>query len=483
MRRITPRSLRFRLTLWYSCALILVALVLAGASQWALNVSLDHAIDQRLRFRLIGLHAFIDDNSQDSLDNLAVKLRELNHLGDLFQVVGPNGELMAQSDGLARHHVRVEPIPDLEGRLLFRNAGPRRFPFRMAAQQIYVNGERIIIEVADPRGKFEGILTEFYSVLLLAVPIVLVVAAVGGYWLSTRALAPVDQIIDEAQSIDPANFSARLSVPPSGDELQRLSQTLNQMLDRVEQSVLQVRRFTTDASHELRAPMTLIYTAAQFALRRDRNADELKDSLNKILHAAKRCTDLINQLLWLARSDAGNGRMELVSTDVVPVVSDVASEAAILAADKGLTIATDLPGTPATVALDEASFRRMLLILLDNAVKYTSSGGSITVRVMEHANDLEIAVVDSGIGIPAEQQPFVFDRFWRADQVRSREAGGTGLGLAIAREIANTHGAELTVTSSLGHGSTFIVRLRRLAYEDLARRECKDQTTDGNQDT
>ncbi len=323
---------------------------------------------------------------------------------------------------------RVEPLSDLGGRMVFRNAGPRRFQFRMAAQQIYVNGQPVIVEVADPRGKFEGILTEFYSILLFAVPIVLVVAAAGGYWLSGRALAPVDQIIDEAEAIDPANFSARLSVPSSGDELQRLSQTLNQMLDRIEQSVLQVRRFTADASHELRAPMTLIYTAAQFALRRDRSADELKDSLKKILQAAKRCTDLINQLLWLARSDAGSSRTELVSADVVPVVSDVVSEAATLAADKGLTIAVELPETPAFIALDEASFRRMLLILLDNAVKYTPRGGRISVHLTGGTDEIEIAVADSGIGIPAEQLPFVFDRFWRADQVRSREAGGTGLG-------------------------------------------------------
>lgn len=457
-----------------------MALVLAGASRWALNVSLDHAIDQRLRFRLIGLHAFIEDNRQDSLETLAVKLRELDHLGDLFQVIGPRGELMAQSDGLARHRVRSETISsELGGRMVFRNAGPRRFPFRMAAQQILVNGQPIIIEVADPRGKFEGILTEFYSVLILAVPIVLVIAAAGGYWLSTRALAPVDQIIDEAQSIDSANFSARLSVPSSGDELQRLSQTLNQMLDRVEQSVLQVRRFTADASHELRAPMTLIYTAAQFALRRDRSAAELKDSLKKILHAAKRSTDLVNQLLWLARSDAGTSRTELISTDVVALASDVASEAATLAADKGLTIVTELPNTQAYAALDEAGFRRMLLILLDNAVKYTPSGGTISVRVTGPADEIEIDVADSGIGIPAEQLPFVFDRFWRADQVRSREAGGTGLGLAIAREIAINHGAELTVESSPGQGSTFTVRLRRLAHEDLVDHE----RAYGNQNT
>jgi signal transduction histidine kinase len=197
--------------------------------------------------------------------------------------------------------------------------------------------------------------------------------------------------------------------------------------------------------------------------------------LHKILRAAKRCTDLSNHLLWLARSDAGINRVELVSTDAVAVLSDVTSEAAMLAADKGLTIASDLPDTPVYVALDEASFRRMMLILLDNAVKYTLPGGSITVRMTQGENHIEIAVADSGIGIPADQLPFIFDRFWRADQVRSREGGGTGLGLAIASEIAHSHAAELKVESAVGHGSTFTVRLPHPFVQASALRISREQ--------
>ena len=137
--------------------------------------------------------------------------------------------------------------------------------------------------MADPQVKFYNLLSEFNSVLFIALPFALALAALGGYWLSSRALRPVDQIIHEARSMDPANLAARLSVPASGDELQRLSETLNQMLGRVEQSLRQVRQFTADASHELRAPLTLISTAAQFALRRERSPDELKESMHKIM--------------------------------------------------------------------------------------------------------------------------------------------------------------------------------------------------------
>lgn len=462
MKRLNVRSLRFRLTLWYSGALILVALILAGASRWALAVSLDHALDQSLRYRLIGLHEFIEENKQADLNHLSKRLREMASLGELFQVFGPQGELIAQSEGLTRHHVNTAPPPDPEAGMLFRRAGPPWFPVRMATQRIYVDDKSLIIEVADPERKFDSVLNEFYSVLFITLPFVLVIAAFGGYWLSGRALAPVDQIIDEARAIDPANLTTRLSVPHSGDELQRLPETLNQMLERVEQSVLQVRRFTADASHELRAPMTLIYTAAEFALRRERSHEELKEALGKILREAKRCTELVNQLLWLARSDVESSRLELVSTDIAALAREAVSEITVLASNKGLTISTSLPEHPIEVAIDEASFRRLLLILLDNAVKYTTAPGSVTMSVIEDGNRIGIAVADTGGGIPAEQLPLVFDRFWRADKVRSRDAAGTGLGLAIAREIAQSHQAELEVKSSVGIGSTFIVWLRRL---------------------
>src|SRR5947209_747422 len=475
MTGLNPRSVRIRLTFWYSCVLFLVALILAGASRWALAVSLNHALDQGLRHRLIGLHSFIGENSSEGLDHLTTRLRELDTLGELFQVFGPHGELMAQSDGLARQHVSTQLPPDPGARMLFRSAGPRWFPVRIATQRIYVKGEPLIIEVADPQRKFQGVMGEFYSVLYIALPIVLVLAALGGYWLSSRALAPVDQIISEARSIDPANLTARLSVPASGDEVQRLSETLNQMLGRVEQSVLQVRRFTADASHELRAPMTLIYTAADFALRRERNPEELKDSLRKILREAKRCTELINHLLMLARMDASSGRLELALTNLGELLDEVVSEVRMLALSKGLKVSGRLPERPVHVEVDAVSFRRMLLILLDNAIKYTPEGGAIAISLIEEASKVTIAVTDSGPGIPNEQLPFIYDRFWRADTVRSREIGGTGLGLAIAREIAQSHGAEISVESSVGHGSTFKIQLPGLARALAPQRTTREQ--------
>jgi signal transduction histidine kinase len=183
--------------------------------------------------------------------------------------------------------------------------------------------------------------------------------------------------------------------------------------------------------------------------------------MQKILREAERCTDLINQLLWLARADAGTSRIELVSTDLTALVKNVVNEIQILASSKGLLVLTRLPEVAVPAEVDEPSFRRMLLILLDNGIKYTPEGGKLTILLTQNAGQISVAISDTGAGISADQLPFLFDRFWRADKVRSRDAGGTGLGLAIAREIAQSHGAELLVESSLGQGSTFTVRLRR----------------------
>lgn len=461
MRGLNLRSLRVRLTLWYCGALVLAACILGGASRWALAVSLDHALDQGLRYRLIGLHGFIDENSGSGLERLRTRLVELDRLGELFQVFGPRGELMAQSFGLARHHVSTSPPPDPGAGMLFRSAGPRWFPVRMATQRIYVKGEPLTIEVADPQAKFHSVLDEFYLFLSIAAPFVLAVAAMGGYWLSRQALKPVDQIIEEARALDSTKLHARLSVAPSGDELQRLAETLNQMLGRVEQTVLQMQQFTADASHELRAPMTLIHTAAEFALRRERSPEELKHALHKILREARRCTELINQLLTLARSDAASNDADYSAINLAELLQEVVAQATVLATDKGLQILTELPAVAIEGKVDAGSFRRMLLILVDNAVKYTPQGGVVTISLREEAAEVVIAVADSGVGIAAEQLPFIFDRFWRADRVRSRDAGGIGLGLAIAREIARSHGAAISVESTEGEGSTFTIRLPR----------------------
>jgi len=245
--------------------------------------------------------------------------------------------------------------------------------------------------------------------------------------------------------------------------LQQLSETLNAMLQRIEESFSRTRQFTADASHELRAPMTLIYTAAQHSLRRERTREELVDGMQKVLREAQRTTALIDDLLLLARGDAGKEAAALTVMDAGPLLRDAAEQAAAMATPKDISVSLQLAPDALSVRADEAQLRRLLLILIDNALKYTPPGGRVTIQGRADATGVTVSVADTGAGIAPDDLPHVFERFWRADKVRSREAGGTGLGLTIAKQIAELHGAHLGVQSGVGRGSTFTIRLPKPA--------------------
>jgi signal transduction histidine kinase len=231
------------------------------------------------------------------------------------------------------------------------------------------------------------------------------------------------------------------------------------MLNRIEESFSRIRQFTADASHELRTPMTLIYTAAQYSLRRERSRDELVASMQQIQRESLRTTALIDDLLRLARGDAAGQSAPLRPTDTEPLLRDVAEQARTMAADKNIDVQLQVAADPLPVLANEATLRRLLLILVDNAVKFTPRGGSVTVKGSRDATHVTISVADTGGGIAPDDQGHIFERFWRADKVRAREAGGTGLGLPIARQIAEQHGADLCVESEVGGGSLFALRL------------------------
>ncbi|HEY3743208.1 MAG TPA: ATP-binding protein [Bryobacteraceae bacterium] len=452
------RSLRFRLAVWYFSTVAAICLLAGGGYWFTIQRALGHALDQGLRFRMMGLHQFIEEMDPTGIGEIATKLSETSELAELYEVFDENGTLIVQSTGLERHHVRNHPPPNLGSEMRFESGGTHDFELRLAWQQVNVGGRTLILGVADPQRKYEGVLHALNSILLLSAPLIIGLATISGVWLGRRALEPVKRIADDARSITETNLSARLAVPDSQDELQQLSETLNEMLDRIEQSFTRTKQFTADASHELRAPMTLIHTAAQFSLRKERSREELVDSMRKILRESKRTSALINDLLVLARGDSGRDTVELKSIDVVPLLRDLSEQAAGVAAAKDLRLTLHLPIQPLTVRGEEAKLQQLLLILLDNAIKYTPSGGSVEIAGTEDDKNVSIIFTDTGVGIAADDLPRIFERFWRADKVRSRDAGGTGLGLAIAKQIAAEHGAALNVESEAGRGSVFTLR-------------------------
>jgi signal transduction histidine kinase len=254
-------------------------------------------------------------------------------------------------------------------------------------------------------------------------------------------------------------------VPETGDELQRLSETLNGMLGRLNDSVRRMTQFTADASHELRAPVALIRTTAEFTLGRRRDPDEYEGAMKDVLVEAERTSHLLDSLLTLARGDSGVDTLDLIPIDVGEAAREAIEESRKFAAEKDIGIDCRIAQGGPEIDGDSHAMRRLFVILIDNAVKYTNPGGNIRVTVQANGNSAEAAVADTGIGIATHDQVHIFDRFWRVDKVRSRAAGGAGLGLSIARWIVDQHHGTIEVESEPGRGSTFRMTFPRISTE------------------
>jgi signal transduction histidine kinase len=286
-----------------------------------------------------------------------------------------------------------------------------------------------------------------------------VLASLLGYWLSGRALAPVNRIIESAERVGVRNLSRRLEVPRAKDEMRRLTEQLNAMLDRIEASVKRITQFTADASHDLRTPLALIRTNAELALRRTRTDTEYRETLARILSTSEETTELIEQLLLLARADANVAQLKLESTTLSPVLQAVAQKANVLAAGKGLTFSHSIMPSTDSLFANQPALERLFLTVLDNAIKYTPPGGHVSLGLRLENSQAIIEVADTGIGITEKDLPHVFERFYRADQARSRETRGSGLGLSIAKWIAEIHNGSIGLHSQPGHGTRVTIRL------------------------
>jgi signal transduction histidine kinase len=334
----------------------------------------------------------------------------------------------------------------------------RGWAVRVASKRVAINGIELTVHVVEPLRDLLSSLHELTLYFALLVSIALLLSASTGFWISRRALAPVEQIRQEADSIDPTDLTARLQVPRIDDELGRLARTLNSMLARIEAGFRSVEQFTADASHELRAPLAFIITAGDVSLRRPRTREELTEAIGKITAEARRMSKLVEDLLALARGDAKELGEMREQVDLTAMLAEVTAHLATPRYSKELQLHTSLPNESVYVSGDASELRRLFLILLENAIKYTDKGAiGITLAVVHSA--VCITVSDTGIGIEPAALPHLFDRFWRADKVRSRAEGGVGLGLSLAAQIVHRHQGTIAVNSVSGRGSSFVVNI------------------------
>ncbi|MEQ1761453.1 MAG: HAMP domain-containing sensor histidine kinase [Vicinamibacterales bacterium] len=457
------RAIRVRLTVWYLAILALGLGALGVGSWFGMRASLFHAIDHELEDRIQGVQKFMDEQIASlSLVEIRDEFREHSVLGpggDLFQVCNQNGEWLYRSLPLENNRVPIRTPDQLGDASLQENLTVQNIPVRFASRRIVVRGEPYTVQVATPMHEFYEALEQFSTILLFSVPLLLLVASAGGYWISTRALRPVEEIRSTAKSISIRNLSERLTVPNSGDELQRLSETLNEMLARLSDSVQRMSQFTADASHELRAPVSLIRTTAELAIQQGRTNTEFTEDMKQVLTEAERTSHLIDSLLLLARADSSEDGLQKELTDWSLIVREAVTQVAGAAKEKKIQIDLHTPQTPVAVYGDAEALRRLAFILLDNSIKYSPESSAVTVAISNEHGQAICRVSDSGIGISAADQEHIFGRFWRADKVRSRGLGGAGLGLSIAKWIVDRHEGTLEVSSELGKGSNFEIRI------------------------
>jgi heavy metal sensor kinase len=451
-------SIRARLTAWYSLILALSLGVFGSVAYFAMSHSIRAAVDAGLRQRLEGLRVIISKSAPEGEADLKDELSEFDAGqggGGVVRVADASGREIYASLGMESASAAAPG---------FKRSGPfyekiRGAEFRVLKDTIEIGGNRYDVEVAVYTEDFDRAIDGFRVVLYSIAPLFLVLAALGGYWMSRRALAPVDEIIHAARRIGVTSLSERLVVPRTGDELERLAGTLNEMLARLDASFQRIIQFTADASHELRTPISVMRTNAEITLRKPRSESEYREALSQILHETEKLSHLIEQLLEVARADSGVTALHLVRTNLNETLQKACRQARVLAEAKQLTAAEHLPDEPLWIQGDPAALERLFLIFLDNAVKYTQPGGRIDVQLTSHDGIAITEIRDSGIGIAEEDISHIFERFYQADRSRSRENGGSGLGLAIGRWIAQTHGGDIGVESEISRGSSFRIQL------------------------
>ncbi len=451
--------IRLRLTAWYFAVLAVVLSAFGVSAYIEMRHSIHRTVDEELEIRAEGVHQLIERTIQRGApQDLPEGLREHTELragGALLQVSDGQGNWLYRSKVMSDYAVpRPSTIPkravDYLGNVV---------PLRIWSEEVNVGGQSYLIQSAFEMDDFYEALEHFELLLFISIPTLLLCAAAGGYWISTRALAPVDQITQTARTISAQNLSSRLEVPHTHDELQRLSETLNGMLERLESAFKKITQFTADASHELRTPVAVMRTRAELSLRKARSADEYREVIAEVLTELEKTSGLIEQLMFLARADSGSETLNFSATNVSEVLREACHQGSALAEAKQIAFQEQIPGDSMWIRGDATSLRRLFLILIDNAVKYTPSGGQVEVSLQRNNGNAVAQVRDTGIGIAETDLPNVFERFYRADKARKRELGGVGLGLSIGRWITEVHDGTIEVQSSPGRGSTFQIRL------------------------
>jgi heavy metal sensor kinase len=469
-------SVRVRLTLWYTAVLTCVLVTMAFATYFLLRQDSAHRTDAAIVEMADSFLATVNAEARDATGPDGLKaaieqaISEHKYRETIFVVLDQEGKIVAASSSQLLDEPPGAPVELLQEATGRAKLGVRPFQTvrvrddvrRSYTRRLSIGKEEYTLLVLQSLHRQREFLQSVIAAFGLAIPLAILLASAGGYFLARRSLSPVVEMSTQAGRIGADNLHQRLAVRNAKDELGHLAASFNNLLDRLDHSFEQQRRFMADASHELRTPVAILCGEADVTLSQpSRSPEDYRASLDILRAEAKRLKHIVEDLFTLARADAGQHPLTLSSFYLDELITECSRSMKTLAAAKQITLTCNSP-KELPIQADEALLRRMIVNLLDNAIKYTPPGGSVSVRCDAEDSRYVMTVADTGQGIPVELQPRIFERFFRADKVRSRsssDGGGAGLGLSISEWIVHAHGGKLALTRSDKDGSTFTVNL------------------------
>jgi len=446
------RSIKFKLTLWYLIVLSILLVLFGAISYILLAYNLYQNLDNSLRTRA----AEIGTNLNTQIGGMTLTVQQ--QLGEMVLIYDYRGNVLLSSGPVLDSGIVQSVIQQTSAGTETIISTTTTDGQRVHLYAVSVSSSQFspILVVGRSIGETSQALDSFVQTLVIAVAVTLVLAGAGGLFLAWRAFKPVDEITRAAKGIEETDLSRRIEVR-SNDELGRLAATINEMIGRLEKAFERQRQFTADASHELRTPLSVIEAEATLALRRERSPDEYQKSLVSVNEEVDYMSSILEKLLMLARADAGKEQMNFINVNLKDLITAIAPDIEMLANEKGLQFALSVEDGLVTKG-DEIKLKQLFLNLLDNDIKYTAEG-KVSISLSQLDKNAVITISDTGMGIPPEHLPHIFERFYRVDKARSRSEHGTGLGLAIVKYIVDAHNGKIEVTSELGKGSTFTVTL------------------------
>ena len=453
------RTLRVRLTAWYvlvvGLTLLLFSIYLYFQVEGSLLAQLDAALQVAASQALVDLNDEVYPPTFLKTERFQDMTRRLSQSGFAVRLIASDGTV---SDGFGDYRAIPPWLPAAPGYATVE--GDEEDSWRIYSQPIHAAGGhpttwlQATQSVALVHQAAESLRTQIF----LGLPLVLLLAGLGGFFLADRALRPIGQITRTARAISASDLNQRINYRGPADELGQLATTFDQMLERLQGAFVRERRFTADASHELRTPLTALKGHFWATLSQPRTASEYENTLRDLEKEVDRLIRLATDLLFLARLDQSLRQWQSTPVDLSDLLDATVEQVRPLAEAKGLALSQEAP-PGLTIQGDLDHLIRLFLNLLDNAIKYTPAGGRVTVRTWAEATSVRVAVSDTGVGVPPEHLPLLFERFYRVEAARSRDQGGAGLGLAIAYEIARWHGGMLEIQSEPGQGTTVTVQL------------------------